>query len=394
VGAADVIDVKKRYIVIGLLAAALCARGQQKDAAYTKKIVSQTDVQLMLSYYTQDNNHSAVTGGLGTEDLQVYATELAFDHRKDSLYRFHFDCGVDIISSASTDNISTQSGASRVDARNHFGVGYGRIAKPGQFSKNFNATLSFESDYWSNGFGYSTSRVSRDGSREISASIQTYFDDLRWGRLSPLPESLVYPEELTDTTWFTVFRRTSYNVDVGFMQVLNKKMVLGIYPGFVYQSGLLSTPFHRVYFTDGSMRVENLPGSRWKFPIGFQLNSFLGKRTVMRLSYRFYIDDFGIVAHTSSIELPVKISARFTVTPFVRFYKQSSADYFKPFAQHKTSQAYYTSDYDLSAFTNIKPGFALGFGHLQLRYAFYKRSDGLMAQMLTVYLSGTSIVRK
>jgi hypothetical protein len=142
------------------------------------------------------------------------------------------------------------------------------------------------------------------------------------------------------------------------------------------------------------MRVENLPGSRWKFPIGFQLNSFLGKRTVMRLSYRFYIDDFGIVAHTSSIELPVKISARFTVTPFVRFYKQSSADYFKPFAQHKTSQAYYTSDYDLSAFTNIKPGFALGFGHLQLRYAFYKRSDGLMAQMLTVYLSGTSIVRK
>jgi hypothetical protein len=348
----------------------------------------------MCSYYTQDNNHSAVTGGIGTEDLQVYATELSINHRKDSVYTFHFDTGIDIISSASTNNISTQSNASRIDARSHFGIGYGRISKRTGFTKSLNASLSLESDYWSYGVGVSTSHANRERTREIFASLQVYFDDLRWGRLSPLPEILVYPEELTDTTWFTIFRRTSYNVDAGLIQVLNKKMVLGIYPGIVYQTGLLSTPFHRVFFTDGSMRVENLPTTRWKVPLGIQLNSFIGKQVVLRLSYRFYYDDFGIHSGTYGIELPIKLSPRFTITPLFRFYKQSQSSFFKPYAQHSTTQENYTSDYDLSAFTSHKPGLALRIGHLGLRYSFYKRSDGLEAHILTAYLYGTSFKRK
>jgi hypothetical protein len=386
--------VKKRYVIIGLLAAALAAHGQRSDSTYSKKIVGQTDVQFLMSYYTQDNNHSAVTGGLGTENLQVYATDLSIDHRQDSSYTFHFDGGIDVISSASTDNISTRSHASRVDSRNHVAVGYGRIAKASGFSKNFNASLSFESDYWSYGTGISTTHVNKSRTREITASFQAYFDDLRWGRLSPLPETLVYPEELTDTTWFTIYRRTSYNMDVGIMQVINKKMILGIYPGAVYQTGLLSTPFHRVYFTDGSMRVENLPTNRWKLPVGIQLNSFLGRMVVMRLYYRFYRDEFGVNSGTYSIELPVKLSPKFTLTPLFRYYKQSASEYFKPFAEHQTIQKYYTSDYDLSAFSSLKPGLAMRIGHLEIRYSFYKRSDGLKAHMVTICLFGTSFNSK
>ncbi|HEY5915926.1 MAG TPA: hypothetical protein VIU13_00925, partial [Chryseolinea sp.] len=66
---------KKRYIVIGLLASSLVSFGQRQDSTYRKKKLSTTDVQIIMSYYTQDNVHSAVTGGLGTEDLQVYATQ-------------------------------------------------------------------------------------------------------------------------------------------------------------------------------------------------------------------------------------------------------------------------------------------------------------------------------
>src|SRR5688572_12723990 len=99
---------------------------QRPDSTYRKRRLSSTDVQIFMSYYTQDNDHSAVTGGQGTEDLQVYATRLSVDHR-DSSNVFHFDAGLDVISSASTDNIDfVKSSASKVDARTHVNTGYNR----------------------------------------------------------------------------------------------------------------------------------------------------------------------------------------------------------------------------------------------------------------------------
>ena len=82
---------KKHYIIIGLLAASLTSAGQRLDSAYKKQVLSKTDVQIMFSYYTQDNNHSAVTGGIGTESLQVYSPQIYIDHQRDSFNTIHID---------------------------------------------------------------------------------------------------------------------------------------------------------------------------------------------------------------------------------------------------------------------------------------------------------------
>lgn len=391
---------KKRYIAIGLLASSLASFAQRGDSTYRKRRLSTTDVQIVMSYYTQDNDHSAVTGGQGTEDLQVYATQLSVDHQRDSSNTFHFEAGLDVISSASTDNIDfVKSSASKVDARTHVNTGYSRRFRGPGITAGVNGSFSIESDYTSFGTGLFFSKLDRTKSREISIALQMFFDDLRWGRLHDgHPEKLIYPAELRNKEWFDHYRRDSYNVEMGYFHVINRRMSIGVYPGVGYQSGLLSTPFHRVYFSDSLRRVENLPLSRLKFPIGVQLNTFVGGRWIIRTQYRFYWDDFGVRANSFNVEGAYKASRVFTITPFLRVYTQKAADYFKGYREHKGADEFYTSDYDLSKFTSLKPGIAVRyapysgnsratFNAIELRYAFYKRSDGMEAHMVTLFIN-------
>lgn len=388
---------KKRYLIIPLLAASLSAFSQKKDDGYVKKKLAVTDVQALFSYYTQDNDHSAVTGGIGTEDLQVYSSQAFVNLQKDSANTYHLNAGVDIITSASTDNIDFEvSSASQHDFRAYFKASYDHKIKNTNYTVGFNTGFSLESDYLSIGVGGFVSHISDDQSREWSVNLKTFFDDLRWFDHGN-HEILVYPEELRYKEWFDIYRRNSYNLSFAVSQVLNKKMTLGFYPGISYQSGLLSTPFHRVYFNDDSKRVENLPQSRVRIPLGVQLNSFIGSRWILRTYYRFYWDDYGISAHTINIESAVKITPIITLVPFIRLYHQTAADYFKPYAQHDVSQEFFTSDYDLSQFESYKPGLGvryapftkkkrLTFKEVELRYAFYKRSDGLTANMISLFV--------
>ena len=50
------------------------------DSLFEKKKLSKTSIEFAFSYYNQDGNNSAVTGGIGTEKLSVYATSLNIAH--------------------------------------------------------------------------------------------------------------------------------------------------------------------------------------------------------------------------------------------------------------------------------------------------------------------------
>ncbi len=395
---------KKKYLLLGLMTGSCCAAAQQlpADSLYKKQRIAETDIQVLFSYYTQDGNHSAVTGGTGTEELMVYAPEVNITHRRDSVHTFTLNAGADIITSASTDNIDfVVSSASRVDMRSHISLGYSRQLGRSGLRAGIQAGLSVESDYTSLPMGLSLGRTSADRSREWQVSLQCYFDDLRWGRIDDdywRPVSLVYPAELRYKEWYDTYRRTSYNLSFSWFQVVSRRVQIAIFPELVYQQGLLSTPFHRVYFTDGSLSVEYLPEERWKIPLGLQANIFAGSRLVIRSYYRFYQDNIGIRSHTFQLELPVKLSPQFSIAPHARFYTQTASRYFRPYGAHATTEQYYTSDYDLSAFNSFKTGLNLRytpqakllrhytFREIGLRYAWYKRTDGLQAHMFSLLL--------
>ena len=137
--------------------------------------------------------------------------------------------------------------------------------------------------------------------------------------------------------------------------------------------------------------IERMPETRLKIPMGARLNMYLNDRLTLRTFYRYYYDDWCIQAHTASVELPIKLSMKWTVYPSYRYYQQTQATYFKPFGEHLSTEQFYTSDNDLYAFDSQQLGFgisykdlftnfrALGFGlkNIDFRFQHYYRSDGL-----------------
>ena len=162
-----------------------------------------------------------------------------------------------------------------------------------------------------------------------------------------------------------------------------------------WQSGLNSTPFHRVYFVDDlEAGIERLPQNLFYLPIVAQWSLFIGKGLVSKVYYRYYFDSFGLQAHTLQPELPYTFKKFWTLRPFYRFHVQSSNDYFKPFAEHSIEDSYYTSDWDMAQFTSQKLGMSLQyyplyplFGNMEfieLRYLHFWRSDGLRSRALSL----------
>lgn len=382
-----------------------CVKAQTiKDTAFEKKKLSKTTIDFAFSYYNQDGNNSAVTGGIGTEKLSVYATDLTISHQFKKLNTFSLNAGLDIISSASTDKIDYRvSSASYQDQHFHADVNFQRQLKKTDLKIGGSLGMAFESDYAAVPLSISFNYSEPSKMRTYQLGFYCSIDDLRWGRFDNEHAGdklqLVYPEELRYKDWYDVKKRNTYTIKAGFTQVLTKKMTLGIFPEFIYQQGLLATPFHRVYFNDNSLRVENLPKQRFKFPIALKLNAFLGSRFILKNQYSFYADNFGIIANAVEVEGALKIVPQFTMATFFRFYHQSGSDYFKPYKEHQTDEEFYTSDYDLSRFNTYKAGLSLKifpiskkqkkafFENILLRYSFYYRSNNLHAHIMSFAFS-------
>jgi hypothetical protein len=176
---------------------------------------------------------------------------------------------------------------------------------------------------------------------------------------------------------------------------------------FVQQKGLLSTPFQRVYFSDIADSfienfqladaIEQLPGSRFKVAAGGRLNWYINEIVVVRTFYRYYFDDWGINSHTASIELPIKLSDKFTVYPSYRYYQQTKADYFNPYEGALSTDTFYTSDYDLSEYSSNQLGLGvsytdiftkahiwkLGLKSIDLKFYKYDRDTTFSSSIIT-----------
>ena len=125
---------------------------------------------------------------------------------------------------------------------------------------------------------------------------------------------------------------------------------------------------------------------------------FMGDRVILRTFYRFYVDSWGMTAHTFSLEVPIKITPFVSLSPFYRFNSQSAVRYFASYMQHDPNATYYTSDYDLSAFQSHFGGMGVRFSppegimgmrhfaSLEVRYGHFYRNagNGMQSNMLTL----------
>ena len=324
-----------------------------QDGYQMKSNDKYTEVDFLSSYYNQDGNNGAVTGGIGTEQLTDFANILVVNVPLDSTKSINVSAGLDIYSSASTDNIdSNPSSASSIDKRAYINVGYNQKFLKSGWTIGGKLGASAEYDYSSVSGGINLAKELNKGNTEFSFSAQVFID--QW--------KLYLPEELRSIVTVPTTSRNSYNAQLTWSQVINKRMQISISAEAIYMDGLLSTPFHRVYFENESLPdIERLPENRLKIPLAIRLNYKPTDKLAIRTYYRFYTDDFGIDAHTASIELPYHISDAWTIAPFYRFHTQTGSDYFNPFAVANSSDEFYTSDYDLAELSSSKYGLGIGY---------------------------------
>jgi hypothetical protein len=373
--------------------AAFSQSANTDSAHYQSKKLSISEVNLVSSYYHQDGNNSAVTGGIGTEKLTDFSNTIELKlMRADSHNRLHnlnFEVGVDHYTSASSDKIdpSTISSPSYADTRFYPSLGYSIKNPATNITKGITASFSSEFDYISKGLGLNFAQASKDNNREFGIKLQAYFD--QWDVILPIELRRISDEGRHEP-------RNSYSASLSYSQVVNQRFQFSLLADVVSQKGLLATSYQRVYFNNNAENYEHLPDSRFKIPVGVKANYFFSDRFIIRSSYRYYTDDWGVMAHTVDIELPVKLTPFFSVSPFYRYYTQKAADYFAPYKQHKATDNFYTSDYDLSEFNSQFYGTGIrltpekgvfGIAHwsmLELRYGHYTRNNGLNSNIISL----------
>jgi hypothetical protein len=380
-------------IILAFYWSIVSAFAQGHDSTqYSARKLNVEEINLVTSYYHQNGDHAAVTGGIGSERLTDFATTIDVKLVRNDLRKrvntYTFEIGVDTYSSASSDKIdpSTISSASSSDQRFYPSLAWSRLNEAVGSTVGANVSVSAEYDYLSIGGGVNFFKDSKDKSRQVGIRLQTYQDLV----------TMIYPIEQRSGRKGGTKARNSYGLTWSYSQIINARMQVLFLVDLAYQQGFLSLPFNRIYFNDNTAGIENLPGSRLKFPVSIRMNYFLGDLTILRTFYRYYQDDWGLKSHTAEIETAVKITPFVSVSPFYRFYTQSAVDYFAGFREHDVANHFYTSDYDLSAFHShfagagfrfISPDGLIGIHSLntiEIRYGHYSRQTGLVSNIVSL----------
>lgn len=399
---------KKIYLhVIILFLGVLNAQGQIKlkpiptdssNSNYQSRKLKIDEVNLVSAYYNQTGNNSAVTGGIGTEKLTDVANTIDIQmskfNKKGKKNTFLFELGIDHYTSASSDKIdpTTISSASSADTRVYPSLNWTHSNESTGNSFGFTGSYSGEYDYQSIGAGFNLTRLSKNKNTQFDFKLQAFLDS--WTVILPIElrsGSGNGHESRNEGT----SPRNSFSSSFSLSQVINQKLqaILVVEPSF--QKGLLATKYQRNYFTDGSLQSETLPNQRFKFPIAARLNYFATDQIIVRTFYRYYLDNWGISAHTAELEVPVKLSSFISLSPFYRYNKQTGTRYFAGYGQHTPGTTYFTSDYDLASLNSdfygigirlAPPKGVLGLQRLsmlELRYGHYSRSTGLASNVVS-----------
>ncbi|MCD8444006.1 DUF3570 domain-containing protein [Tenacibaculum finnmarkense] len=388
-------------------------------------------VSLLGNYYGQDGERGAPNGGIGSQELHSYTREAKIFVPVSKIIDAKFNAGVDYFTSASyllidkyqTSASSGNSGVSVDETRKYGDVSIDLSINDFKITPLFG--YSEEYDVKSKTFGLSGSYKNPKNLSTFTFKSNLIMD--KWLLIYPgefRPTATIDAQtgasdkgtkigvnadviQLTDGEQVTKDGNT-YNVDdrltsalgVNYAFNINKRMNALVGVDGIYQSGLLSTPFYRVYFRDGiqdeyakTVAVEKLPNERLKLAIYGRYNYFVNKLLIVRTSARLYADNWGVNSLTLGVDAPIKIKPWVSVMPFYKFHTQTAADHFAGYGQHELSTEYYTSDFDLSNLYSNKFGASarivpfkqfLGIKSIDVRYTKYLRSDGLSANSVSV----------
>jgi hypothetical protein len=178
----------------------------------------------------------------------------------------------------------------------------------------------------------------------------------------------------------------------GLTQILTPTTVANVNYGLTLQQGTLTNTWNAVPLTNDTRGPEILPTERVRHALVGRLAQFLPWNGALRLYYRFYADDWGIVAHSAETELLQRLAPTLYVGALYRFHTQTNPPFFTTLAAPDTPLR--TADSDLAALQShtvggkvvgdvpIRGG-AVKKLHYEVEYDRYWRTNDLRIDIVT-----------
>lgn len=224
---------------------------------------------------------------------------------------------VDVVTNASPDAIDVMSSASR-----H--VEGGTIAWSTTYRASRNLELSMlngvhlENPFrsWSSGLGARQSFA--DEATVVAGSVLEVFD---WFDRFDITGSRHGHTDRNGTTG-----------SISLTQVLTPTTVANVNYGITVLEGELGNTWNSVPLTTGVRGPEILPSRRTRHALVGRMSQWLPWSGALRLYYRFYADDWGIVAHSMEAQLMQRLTPELYVGALYRFHTQTGAFFFTTLA--------------------------------------------------------------
>jgi hypothetical protein len=195
------------------------------------------------------------------------------------------------------------------------------------------ASYSAEADYVSRGLSVAGTLSTEDKNTTWNAGLNVLHDTID-------PSNQIVSNE----------RKNVLDLSLGWTQVLSTHDLAQLLFGYSRGRGYFSDPY-KVFDQRPRTRNHGTLLLRWNH----HLESSGG---TSRLSYRYYQDSFAIHAHTLTAEYVQPLAGGWTLTPQLRLYSQSAADFYvehdissDPFPTNPPATAsYYTEEQRLAAY--------------------------------------------
>lgn len=283
----------------------------QQDATleYKKRVLESTEVDFLSSYYEQDGNNAAVTGGIGTEKLTDFTPTIVVNMPLNDDDILTIDAGISTYTSASSSNLNpfdrsgasggdddddddddhdriaaagdvigspwvASSGASSQDTWGGLTINYAHSSDDRNHIWNASASFATEYDYTSIGFGGGYTKQFNDKNSELGLHLKVFLDT--WNPEYPteldsyiesngnlnagffngvdiLDQNGAISNAWTPTPGFELIQnkgRNTYSASFSFSQIVSRNAQVSLFFDIVKQDGWLANPMQRVYFAD------------------------------------------------------------------------------------------------------------------------------------------------
>ena len=102
--------IKNLLVLLVFMSAGQMIWSQQDNTLYKKRVLESSEIDLLFSYYDQDGQNAAVTGGEGTEELTDATSTIVLRMPMNEDDVLTVDVGLSAYTSASSSNVNPLDG--------------------------------------------------------------------------------------------------------------------------------------------------------------------------------------------------------------------------------------------------------------------------------------------